>query len=930
MARTRKHRGGQNRKRGREPSTPDEPLTPRGTAAAQELVKLKATDEENIAAESLLQLSAPPAKTRKVSRSVSPARPAAPRSQSVSRPRTSQAALTATPEQTLQYHLKADMEHDHSEARPKKSIFAEDQFPELLKLVPNAMGGSLNEDTVRDFFVEGATPLDAQIQDKKERARLRTRFVMPPEMSDFYSAKFSDLFKPFGQATKKEVGVLQDAGIQIYKMMDARNIITYGSILDQAGKPVDDAYYYKSSVREVVLKPAEFGFDESIVSKIVVKDFNGQTKTCTCIFTINGKERGATTPILINKRGGDFKSVDEVRQTWTAIKAQKASTGYTDQQLVDAYAAFVGKALGDILLVTSIGKDDPNYPVGKKLTPLGGSSPGNLVIKEVLLNTGDRLNHVRAFIRGVHSMYSSANATTKLRTYEFLPGNIGSLLSRPGPVAQITSPAERVQTIRTALTTVYERYTDLLKHLDTVVPATTQRDGGGGDDKTYVSEKYATQLKAFIDELKITVDALRTYVGFYYLVFYRAHEKEVDMERLTQVCDTLLREVTFLTPQFLSTVKKSGATLPALVLLRSQGLLYSTYEIVEEDGTIDYAQEVTNATVDSLDKIVGSKTIPYKTVHAELAALSGVKDTKQWIARFPLKAAKGFIGGVLTVRLCDIYNLIGTGRSTATYEKDIFLFPGKVEEVRTMAGGGGYTDIFGKSYLPPTVDTYEIPEPSVDDKTDIQLDILKDYVGERSVGDAMREFLLAKQTFKDNPAECFDTALFEELESAVNSTFGELKVREIITEGKYSTSEASDVNAFMCERVKDILDTYITKDGDILCAGSELGRVLAEYARTFRTLAKTVQDRTGYDADATTSDSSIPDGTDGYETPGSVGSKVSKGSIESGPSLAATASLDAAASFAEPSSGSESQMSVGGQRVSAANFIIDTTKSFVK
>jgi hypothetical protein len=926
-------KGGQDRKRGREPSTPDEPLTPRGTAAAQELVKLKATDEETIAAESLLQLSGPPAKTRKVSRSAPPrsrsVSPAAPRSRSVSRPRTSQAALTASPEQTLQYHLKADMEHDHSETRPKKSIFAEDQFPELLNLVPNAMGGSLNEDTVRDFFVEGVTPLDAQIQDKKERARLRTRFVMPPESSDFYSAKFSDLFKPFGQATKKEVGVLQDAGIQIYKMMDARNIITYGSILDQAGKPVDDAYYYKSSVTEVVLKPAEFGFDESIVSKIVVKDFNGQTKTCKCIFTINGKERGTTTPILINKRGGDFKSVDEVRQTWTAIKAQKASTGYTDQQLVDAYAAFVGKALGDILLVTSIGKDDPNYPVGKKLTPLGGSSPGNLQIKEVLLNTGDRLNHVRAFIRGVHSMYSSANATTKLRTYEFLPGNIGSLLSKPGPVAQITSPTERVQTIQTALTTVYERYTDLLKHLDTVVPATTQRDGGG----SYVPEEKSTQLKAFIDELKITVDALRTYVGFYYLVFYRAHEKEVDMEQLTQVCDTLLREVTFLTPQFSSTVKKSGATLPALVLLRTKSLLYSTYEIVEEDGTINYAQEVTNATVDSLDKIVGSKTIPYKTVHAELAALSGVKDTKQWIPRFPLKAAKGFIGGVLTVRLCDIYNLIGTGRSTTTYEKDIFLFPREAEEVGPMTGGGDYTDIFGKSYLPPTVDTYEIPEPSVDDTTDIQLDLLKDFIGTRSVGDAMREFLLAKQTFKDNPAQCFDTALFEELESAVDITFGELKVREIITEGKYSTSEASQVNAFMCERVKDILDTYITKDGDILCAGSELGSVLTEYASIFRTLAKTVQDITGYDADATTSDGSIPDGTDGYETPGSVASKVSKGSkesAESGPSLAATASLDAAASFTEPSSGSESQMSVGGQRVSAANFIIDTTKSFVK
>jgi hypothetical protein len=845
------------------------------------------------------------------------------RKRSVSRSRASTSALTATPEEALQYHLKADMEHDHSETRPKKSIFEADQFPELENLVPRAMKGSLNEDSVRDFFVEGVTPLDSSIPNKKERAELRTRFVMPPETSDTYSADFSKLFQPFGGLTNEKVGVLQDAGVQIYKLMGARNIITYGSILDQASKPKKDAYYFfnKDASVKIELNPADFGFDTTIVKSITVNKFSGQQATCECSFNINGVRRGTERPIELNKRNGDFKCVDEVRQTWTEIKAKKGAGGYTAEQLVDAYAAFVGKALGDILLVASLDINDPLYPVGEKLTPLLSTKAGTIQVEQVLLNTGDRLNHVRAFIRNVHSMYSSANPNTKLRTYEFLPGSMEAIVPRTLATAAVAAPApapvktvtnrERIRMMKNAVKTVYERYTNLLKHLDTITPALTKRDGGG----VYVEAEKADELAIFINDLKLTVDALRTYVGFYYLVFYRAHEKETetDPEVLTEICDILLREVTFLAPQFETTLKKNDSVVPILTLLRAKPLLFSTYQIVAE-GSIKYEQEVNNVYVATFNDIVGEKTIPYQTVHSELAELTGVKSDKSWIPTFPLNVVEGGISGVLAVRLCDIYNLIGSGRPYTPYQ-DVLLFRQTVEAPGPgpVTGGGSEETLFANKYYAPTVNTTNILGPDVDERVDIQSDLVADFVGTRPVKEAIREFLIAKGTFAVNPAQCFDTTLFEVLGDAIEDTFGEeFKVLSISTEKSFSTSEALRVNAFMCERAKDILDTYITKEGEILPAESELGKVFTDYVKTFRELAALTpkeQERL--------SDSEV-------STPKSEASFASTQTGSLGPGIASLGATDSS------ERAYESDTTTGGQRVEDAKFIIDATKSFVR
>ena len=519
----------------------------------------------------------------------------------------------ASPQQRkedLQYHLKADVAHDHG-----TQVFK--SFEKVLELFPDARPMSLDEAFARDYFVKGGSRL--KIEGRNIRYSSRVGFITAKKTDMFDEIVLAN-FKPFKDVENNEVGVLQDAGVQLYEFMKAQNIITYGSILDQASKPMkkNDALYFQPEQNVITINPADYGFSDKVKS-VTISEFNGKTKKCKCNFTMVGSD-GKIIPrgpvdVTLNKRSGDFMSNEDVKKILTSSTDEDAKFG-----------AIIGKALGDTLLVASIEKErNPFYPVGKNLKKVGTGNESPIKIKRIILNTGDQLNHTRAFIRGVHSMYSSHNAKSGMRTYEFLPGPPEDTTNYVKDQYNYT-----LEQFKKIITTMYTNYTGLLEHLQKFDYTYTVKD----KDLYYVNAGHTNfdELKKYITEdLSKFIDILRTYVGFYYLVFYKYYESKKSDEKLTQndldelntSYNIIIKTLPFYAPQYPNTFANNRIR-NMLHFFRSnkEPILYSFYTIVMDGDDINPTQEVENAYVNRVEDVRGNRQIPYKKLHEKLRELT--------------------------------------------------------------------------------------------------------------------------------------------------------------------------------------------------------------------------------------------------------------------------------------------------------------------
>lgn len=317
-------------------------------------------------------------------------------------------------------HLFADIIHD---------------FPKFTEPFYN-IGGNLRRDPRERGvdYSENATSerligLASANPTFKARIDQKIIFTVPKKTSTFQKAEPPLLF-PTGN---QNVGIVQDAGEYITEFLGAKNVITFGSILDPASKPIGqdkNAIWYDVGPATFVEIPlAEFGFDRAYIESITVGGLRGGG-IVSAIFKIGGAQIDAIKMAPFNAASSGVKPINntkvEVSGYFTSIEGANLRAS-AKTPAPDLVRFNIGKTLGDVMLVASI---MPSFAGGtpNSFLAAGGTwktfntdspteGPSMLVLK-----TGDILNHTRAVLKNVPSILErQVSAGRVVKQYEFVP-----------------------------------------------------------------------------------------------------------------------------------------------------------------------------------------------------------------------------------------------------------------------------------------------------------------------------------------------------------------------------------------------------------------------------------------------------------------------------------------------------------------------------
>jgi hypothetical protein len=344
------------------------------------------------------------------------------------------------------YHLQCDVAHDFG---TQKGVPIYNINGLLAKDKVNAI--KIDEDGCVKFFLYG----DGMgiIDNLKARMNREQVFSVPDKTASFKNWKAPVLF---GGGNDK-VGIVQDAGEFITIRLGAQNVITFGSILDPAGKPKDkDAkpiWYNPGAETSLNIPLAPFGFDSNVISSITISELRGGALVSAVFETplgmIDGVKMSPATTSLKQKplnnteieKAGFFTSIKKAEDIGvTEPIPAEALSGTTRGTFLAKYKTYfyVGKTLGDAMLVASAMPEIyDNSFVPRVPNPFvsvqGGrwedwisgdtvSAPSILILK-----TGDRLNWLRAIIFNVGAIYEDqAKDGRSFKQYRYFPGTVDS------------------------------------------------------------------------------------------------------------------------------------------------------------------------------------------------------------------------------------------------------------------------------------------------------------------------------------------------------------------------------------------------------------------------------------------------------------------------------------------------------------------------
>jgi hypothetical protein len=324
------------------------------------------------------------------------------------------------------------------------------------------------------------------------------------------------------------VGIVYDAGDKITKQLGARNVITFGSVLDPSKKPVlgpDDPIWFDVGVGTAVDIPLTmFGFDHTKIRSLEITNFIG-TSTCAIFNTSAGRfdaisgptppaNPAVCTPKPINEsrasKVGYFVSIKEAKNNVATLLVKDNPE---DDQRAMFYLA--GKTLGDTMLVASCMPKFTSVPnlfhltnarrqigeggaveggVWKKLSggEIQGDSPSTLILK-----TQDRLNHTRALIMKVPSILQSKFE------YTFVPGIVDTN-------TQIEVYKKGYTRLKTGLA---NRYDELIESLNVRLRGMVDADAGkvitGGIIYTFKDEFKKALARNLIDKIVGALESIR-------------------------------------------------------------------------------------------------------------------------------------------------------------------------------------------------------------------------------------------------------------------------------------------------------------------------------------------------------------------------------------------------------------------------------------
>ena len=311
-----------------------------------------------------------------------------------------------------QWHIKADIAHDGGAAilGYTSMNLAAVYGGQNTKTVPRAPWDMLplDEDVVRDKLL--ASDL------YKDRAgRPSVHFLLRPATDQFTDvAGKSIVFDPF---PKQAIAVYHDAGLPMHtRIPGARNGRSYGQAIDPAPKPVDDGDFVDKVVGSFAIPGCTFGFNPVVVGDIVIADFNGIRVKVGIYIKIGAEKQlynAATGTIVGSVAELTYKQINKPTGLFAGNGANGRMTGSPND-----IPYFIGKAICDAIQVAAL--------MPKLWKQNGEVIPNIWTVGQILriLNTGDRLEYVRAVLLGVSCIYlGPKDAETKARTGVFTPGS---------------------------------------------------------------------------------------------------------------------------------------------------------------------------------------------------------------------------------------------------------------------------------------------------------------------------------------------------------------------------------------------------------------------------------------------------------------------------------------------------------------------------
>lgn len=338
------------------------------------------------------------------------------------------------------YYLAGDVHHDFGEI-PVKYNYGGD----------GAVIDSLDEDKVVSTIENAKYKNGIEfIQDGTARRAKRLIFTIPTKTETFKESSVPRLWAGGNQ----QIGIVQDAGKFITPDLGAKHVLTFGSILDPARKPVEPAskpIWFKPTddlnSDGITIPLTPFGFADDKIEAIKVRNLRAGPVSST--FVLPGRELDAVTmrPVVEGQALGQ-KPINyteiEVAGFYTSIEKAKDIEEFflqkpADQRLASGlrYLFNVGKTLGDLTLVASCmprfnnGTANIYQGIGSPRAP-DRDQPGWLNWANgdpvdppavLMLKTGDRLNALRAQMENVPCIYEQQKAKGRsVKQYIFTPG----------------------------------------------------------------------------------------------------------------------------------------------------------------------------------------------------------------------------------------------------------------------------------------------------------------------------------------------------------------------------------------------------------------------------------------------------------------------------------------------------------------------------